>query len=225
MLIVLEGLDGAGKSTQLKMLSDYVAASGREVEHLHFPRYDAPVFGGMIAGYLRGDYGAIDAVHPQIVALLFAEDRRTAAPLLREKLEAGKCVILDRYVYSNIAFQCSKTDSPVEAHSLRDWILDVEYRQFGIPVPDLNLFLDVPISFVDDKLRNAREGSDRDYLEGGSDIHEADIEFQKKVRAIYLEQCEADPRFLRIDCAGKDGRMLPAEAIFERIKTHIDSLI
>ena len=111
MLIVLEGLDGAGKSTQLKMLSDYVAAGGKEVEHLHFPRYDAPVFGNMIARYLRGDYGAIDAVHPQIVALLFAEDRRTAAPLLREKLDEGKCVILDRYVYSNIAFQCSKTAS------------------------------------------------------------------------------------------------------------------
>ncbi|MBO4571221.1 MAG: dTMP kinase [Bacteroidales bacterium] len=225
MLIVLEGLDGAGKSTQLKMLSEYMAACGKEVEHLHFPRYDAPVFGGMIAGYLRGDYGAIDAVHPQIVALLFAEDRRTAAPMIREKLEAGRCVILDRYVYSNIAFQCSKAASDEEARALRDWILDVEYRQFGIPVPDLNLFLDVPISFVDDKLRNAREGSDRDYLEGKSDIHEASIEFQKRVRAIYLEQCEADPGFRRIDCSGKDDRMLPAEAIFERIKAQIDSLI
>ena len=225
MLIVLEGLDGAGKSTQLKMLSEYVASCGKEVEHLHFPRYDAPVFGGMIASYLRGDYGAIDAVHPQIVALLFAEDRRTAAPLIREKLEAGRYVILDRYVYSNIAFQCSKTASAEEAHALAKWILEVEYGQFGIPMPDLNLFLDVPISFVDDKLRNAREGSDRDYLEGKSDIHEASIEFQKRVRAIYLEQCEADPGFRRIDCSGKDGRMLSAEAIFQRIRTHIDELI
>jgi dTMP kinase len=225
MLIVLEGLDGAGKSTQLKMLSDYVAASGKEVEHLHFPRYDAPVFGNMIARYLRGDYGAIDAVHPQIVALLFAEDRRTAAPLLREKLGEGKCVILDRYVYSNIAFQCSKTASEEESRALRDWILKTEYETFGIPRPDLNLFLDVPIAFVDDKLRNAREGSDRDYLEGGSDIHEASIEFQKRVRAIYLDQCASDPGFRRIDCSGKDGRMLPAEAIFEKIRTQIDTLI
>lgn len=225
MLIVLEGLDGAGKSTQLKMLSDYMSGSGREVEHLHFPRYDAPVFGEMIARYLRGDFGAIDAVHPQVVALLFAEDRRGAAPMLREKMESGKCVILDRYVYSNIAFQCSKTASPGEARALRDWILDVEYRQFAIPVPDLNLFLDVPISFVDDKLRNAREGSDRDYLEGGSDIHEADIEFQKRVRAIYLEQCQADPGFIRIDCSDEDGAMLPADAVFGRIKSHIDGII
>ncbi len=70
MLIVLEGLDGAGKSTQLKMLSDHIAAKGLQVDYLHFPRYDAPVIGGMIAGFLRGDFGAIDQVHPQVVAYL-----------------------------------------------------------------------------------------------------------------------------------------------------------
>ena len=223
MLIVLEGLDGAGKSTQLRMLSEYAAQRGLEVDYLHFPRYDAPVFGEMIARYLRGDYGAIDAVHPQIVALLFAEDRRTAADALREKLDAGHCVILDRYVYSNIAFQCAKLPDSEEAAALRDWILQTEYGTFGIPVPDLNLFLDVPISFVDAKLHNAREGEDREYLEGKSDIHEADIRFQMRVRAVYLEQCERDPKFLRIDCSDPEGHMLPAEEIFERIKAHLDS--
>lgn len=225
MLIVLEGLDGAGKSTQLKMLSDHIATSGRQVDYLHFPRYDAPIFGEMIARYLRGDYGSIEQVHPQIVALLFAEDRRTAAPLIREKLDAGHCVILDRYVYSNIAFQGSKLSDPKESKALCDWIFDVEYRQFGIPVPDLNLFLDVPISFVDEKLHNSREGSDRDYLEGKGDIHEADIEFQKRVRAIYLDRCSRDKDFIRIDCSGTDGRMLPAEAIFERIRTQVDTIL
>lgn len=225
MLIVLEGLDGAGKSTQLKMLSDHIAATGRQVDYLHFPRYDAPVFGEMIARYLRGDYGSIEQVHPQIVALLFAEDRRTAAPLIREKLDAGHCVILDRYVYSNIAFQGSKMPDPKESEALCDWIFDVEYRQFGIPVPDLNLFLDVPISFVDEKLHNTREGSDRDYLEGKGDIHEADIEFQKRVRAIYLDRCKRDKGFIRIDCSDGAGHMLPAEAIFERIRTQVDTIL
>ena len=218
MLIVLEGLDGAGKSTQLRMISEYMSQSGKQVDFLHFPRYDAPVFGEMIAGFLRGDYGSIDQVHPQIVALLFAEDRRTAADSLREKLAEGHCVILDRYVYSNIAFQCSKLADPAEAEALRNWILDVEYTQFGIPVPDLNIFLDVPISFVDENLHNEREGSDRDYLEGKKDIHEADIEFQKKVRAIYLDQCRRDSGFIRVDCSDETGHMLPAERIFEKIR-------
>ena len=226
MLIVLEGLDGAGKSTQLKMLSAHLAARGLQVDYLHFPRYEAPVIGGMIAGFLRGDFGAIDQVHPQVVAYLFAEDRRDAAPLIREKLAAGHCVILDRYVYSNIAFQCSKMPDEASAERLRDWIFDTEYRQFAIPKPDLNLFLDVPISFVDDKLRHSREGDDhRDYLEGKSDIHEKDIEFQKGVRRIYLAQCERDPQFRRIDCSDAAGRMLPAEAIFAKIAAEADKLL
>ena len=226
MLIVLEGLDGAGKSTQLKMLSDHVAARGIQVDYLHFPRYEAPVIGGMIAGFLRGDFGAIDQVHPQVVAYLFAEDRRDAAPLIREKLAEGHCVILDRYVYSNIAFQCSKMPDAAAAERLRDWIFDTEYREYAIPKPDLNLFLDVPISFVDDKLHHSREGDDhRDYLEGKSDIHEADIEFQKRVREVYLAQCARDPQFIRIDCGDDRGRMLPAEAIFAKIAAAADNLL
>lgn len=218
MLIVLEGLDGAGKSTQLRMISEHLTGSGRQVDYLHFPRYDSPVFGEMISRFLRGDYGSIGQVHPQIVALLFAEDRHNAARSLKAKLDAGHCVILDRYVYSNIAFQCAKLEDPKEAESLRDWIIDLEYKHFGIPVPDLNIFLDVPASFVDDNLHNVREGSDRDYLEGKSDIHEADMDFQRKVRAIYLEQCRRDSTFIRIDCSDNEGRMLQAESIFDKIK-------
>lgn len=225
MLIVLEGLDGAGKSTQLRLLSDYVAARGRDVEHLHFPRYDAPVIGDMIAGFLRGDFGAIDTVHPKVVAHLFAQDRREAAPMIREKLASGKCVVLDRYVYSNIAFQCSKMDDVAEASALRDWIFHTEYEVFGIPKPDLNIFLDVPISFVDDKLKHSREGDDnREYLHGKADIHEASIEFQKKVRDIYLKQCELDSSFMRVDCSSASGSMLPSEEIFAKIRFHVDKL-
>ena len=225
MLIVLEGLDGAGKSTQLKMLSDHVAATGRKVDYLHFPRYDAPVIGGMIAAFLRGDFGAIDQVHPQVVAYLFAEDRRDAAPLIREKLAAGHCVVLDRYVYSNIAFQCSKMPDEASAERLRDWIFDTEYREYGIPKPDLNLFLDVPISFVDAKLKLNRKGGDRAYLEGKSDIHEADIRFQVKVREHYLDECRRDPQFIRIDCSDPAGNMLPAADIFRRIRHEIDACL
>ena len=95
MLIVLEGLDGAGKSTQLKMVTSYFASLGRKVDYLHFPRYSAPLYGELIAKFLRGDFGAIDQVHPQLVALLFAEDRRDAAGLLRSWTDQGHVVVLD----------------------------------------------------------------------------------------------------------------------------------
>lgn len=225
MLIVLEGLDGAGKSTQLKMVTSYFTSQGRKVEYLHFPRYAAPVYGELIAKFLRGDFGAIDQVHPQLVALLFAEDRRTAAAGIRSWMEEGRVVILDRYVYSNIAFQCAKISDEAEAAALRDWIFALEYQHNDIPRPTLNLFLDVPISFVDAKLKLNRKGGDRAYLEGKSDIHEADIRFQVKVREHYLDECRRDPQFIRIDCSDAGGDMLPAADIFRRIRHEIDACL
>ena len=185
--------------------------------YIHFPRYDAPVYGDLIGKFLRGGFGSIDAVHPQLVALLYAEDRRTAVPQMLEAVKDGGILLLDRYVYSNIAYQCAKIEDESEREELRKWIRDTEYGDFGLPVPDLNIFLDVPIGFVEKKLESPRLGGDRDYLAGQSDIHEADIEFQKKVRQVYLRQCEEDPNFIRIDCGDREGRMLPPDAIFSSI--------
>ena len=225
MLVVLEGLDGAGKSTQVKKLREYLESLFGNLEYIHFPRYDAPVYGELISRFLRGDFGSNEAVHPQLVALLFAEDRHGAAPGMKKVLAAGGTVLLDRYVYSNIAYQCAKLKDAEEAADLREWIFNTEYGDFDLPRPDLNIFLDVPIGFVESKLKSQRGGADREYLEGGQDIHEADIEFQKRVRDIYRRQCEIDPKFIRIDCSDVNGNMLPPGAIFDKVKTVVDSAI
>jgi dTMP kinase len=218
MLIVLEGLDGAGKSTQIKMLKSYILSKNMKLRYLHFPRYDAPVWGELIAKFLRGDFGTIDQVHPQLVALLYALDRADAGSVIRAWMQADCCVLLDRYVYSNIAYQCSKLKEEDEKRELREWILKLEYEHYNIPRPDINIFLDVPISFVDEKLKAERNSGDRDYLHGKQDIHEENIAFQKGVREIYLKEIEEDKDFTRVDCSGADGIMLPADAIFEKIK-------
>ena len=225
MLVVLEGLDGAGKSTQVKKLRTYLESLFGSLEYVHFPRYDAPVYGDLISRFLRGDFGSNETVHPQLVALIFAEDRHGAAPAMKATLENGGSILLDRYVYSNIAYQCAKLKDDQEAERLRDWIFNTEYGDFALPKPDLNIFLDVPISFVESKLKSERSGDDRDYLEGAQDIHEADIEFQKKVRSIYQRQCELDPKFIRIDCSDEYGMMLPPGAIFEKVKAVVDSAL
>ena len=141
MLVVLEGLDGAGKSTQVKKLRAYLEKICPELEYIHFPRYDAPVYGDLISRFLRGDFGSNEAVHPQLVALMFAEDRHGAAPAMRKALSEGGTVLLDRYVYSNIAYQCAKLPDPDERERLRNWIIDTEYGDFALPKPDLNIFL------------------------------------------------------------------------------------
>lgn len=223
MLVVLEGLDGAGKSTQVRKLKEYLAHQCPELEYIHFPRYDAPVYGELIGRFLRGDFGSNQEVHPQLVALLFAEDRHEAAPEMKRILSAGGMVLLDRYVYSNIAYQCAKLQDPAEREVLRRWILDTEYGDFGLPKPDLNIFLDVPIGFVEKKLEDVRKGSDRTYLHGAQDIHEADILFQQEVRAIYRQQASLDSKFIRVDCANSDGGMLPPDAIFEKVRRVVEN--
>lgn len=222
MLVVIEGLDGSGKSTQVKRLRSYLESKTDNLEYIHFPRYDAPVYGELIGKFLRGGFGSIDSVHPQLVALLYAEDRHGAAPQMRRTLDEGGIVLLDRYVYSNIAYQCAKIDDPQEREALRKWIFDTEYGQFGLPKPDLNIFLDVPIGFVEKKLEAGRKGDDREYLEGKTDIHEADIEFQKRVREVYVSQCEMDPDFIRFDCRACDGSMLPPDEIAAAIMATVD---
>lgn len=218
MLVVLEGLDGAGKSTQVKKLREYLEGVCGSLEYIHFPRYDAPVYGDLIGKFLRGGFGANDAVHPQLVALLFAEDRHGASEEMKKILAAGGTVLLDRYVYSNIAYQCAKMPDDEGAEELRKWIFETEYGVFDLPKPDLNIFLDVPIGFVENSLRKQRSGDDRDYLAGAQDIHEADIEFQKRVREMYRRQAALDPSFVVVDCSDENGCMLPAEVIFEKVK-------
>ena len=225
MFIVLEGLDGAGKSTQITKLKDMFNQRGVATEYLHFPRFDAPVYGDLISRFLRGDFGTNESVHPQLVALIFAEDRHGAAPEMKKRLAEGGHILLDRYVYSNIAYQCAKLSDEAEADRLRDWIFNTEYGNFSLPVPDLNIFLDVPIGFVESKLKSQRGGQDREYLEGAQDIHEADIQFQIKVRDIYRKQCERDPKFIRIDCSDENGEMLPPGAIFAKIQAAVDAAI
>ncbi len=225
MLIVLEGLDGAGKSTQVKKLREYLEKVTPSLEYIHFPRYGAPVYGDLISRFLRGDFGTNETVHPQLVALLFAEDRHGAGPGIRKALEEGKTVLLDRYVYSNIAYQCAKLHDVNERKNLRDWILTTEYGPFNLPRPDINIFLDVPIDFVKENLASHREGADRAYLEGTQDIHEASISFQKDVREMYLAETVSDPHFIRVDCSDKNGRMLPPGDIFQKVKDIISRVL
>ena len=225
MFIVLEGLDGAGKSTQIAKLSEMFRERGVESEYLHFPRFDAPVYGELIARFLRGDLGSLEQVNPYLVALLYAGDRADAARTIRGWLAEGKVVIVDRYVYSNIGYQCAKMPSSDERRALRDWILKTEFEEFDIPRPDLSLFLDVPFAFTTKKLTEVREGDDRAYLNGGKDIHESSLDLQRHVREVYLEAASECGDLKVVDCSTDDGAMASPETIYERIMEYVNAVL
>ncbi len=223
--IVLEGLDGAGKSTQVKMLQNMLASNGLQYEYLHFPRFDSPVYGELIARFLRGELGGLDDVNPYLVALIYAGDRQNAADMIRGWLAQGKVVIVDRYVYSNIGYQCAKITDKNKRQELRDWILNLEYEYNAIPKPDVSLFLDVPFRFTEKKLTEVRKGDDREYLKGKKDIHEASLLFQQHVREVYLEQAVSDPNLKVINCADNSGNMASPDEIFAMVKKALKGFI
>lgn len=212
-LFVIEGVDGSGKSTQLKFLKEFLKTKGYDCELLHFPRTEAPYFGELIARFLRGEFGTLNEVDPYLVALLYAGDRKDAADEIRSWLGEKKIVLLDRYTYSNIAYQCAKIDDQKSQDKLMKWILSLEFNHFAIPKPDLNFFLDVPSSFTEKKLLSDRAGEDRNYLNGTRDIHEDSLNFQKKVREIYLRVARSDDRLVVVNCCNQFGRMQPPEEI------------
>ena len=225
MFIVLEGVDGSGKSTQIANLRRMFAELGVESEYLHFPRFDAPYFGDLIARFLRGELGTIDQVDPYIVALLYAGDRADMAPQIRKWQEEGKVVIVDRYVYSNIGYQCAKIADKEARLCLNDWILNLEYEVNKIPRPDVSLFLDVPFAFTEKRLTEQREGDDRSYLNGAADIHEQSLSLQQRVREVYIESAERDSELVVVDCSNAEGAMASPEEIFARIEEKITPLL
>ena len=224
MFIVIEGLDGAGKSTQLKKIREHFAQKGLECRDVHFPRFDTPVYGELIAKFLRGELGDLNNVNPYLVALLYAGDRAEAKQTIENWLKNGKVVVLDRYLYSNIAYQCAKVGTKEEQKELRNWIFDLEYNHNKIPKPDLSIFLNVPMSFTKSKLEKNREGEDRDYLKGKKDIHEASLSFQDKVREVYLEQEKLDSSFSVVNCCDEENNMLCSDDVFAKILEKIEKI-
>jgi dTMP kinase len=214
-LFVIEGVDGAGKSTQIKLLRDFFSEKGYICEYLHFPRTESPYFGELIARFLRGEFGTIGEVDPYLVALLYAGDRKDASEMIQHWLKDGKIVLLDRYTYSNIAYQCAKLKKISEQDKLMHWILALEFDHFSIPRPDLNIFLDVPYAFTEKKLSGPRTGEDRSYLNGSRDIHEESMDFQKKVRDLYLRVSQTDDRLAVVNCCNSEEAMLTPDEIFE----------
>ncbi len=215
--IVIEGLDGSGKSTQIQLIRDYFSRENISYQYLHFPRTAVEPFGGLVAAFLRGDFGNIGEVHPRLVSLLYAMDRFDAKQVLEDWLDQNTLVLADRYVYSNIAFQCAKIDDPVLRQELSDWIWQLEFEYFKIPKPHLSLYLDVPFSFITNNLTRQRKGADRDYLAGKNDIHEDDLGFQQKVHDVYRWQVRSRKDFIPVNCSLSGNKVKSPGEIFSEI--------
>lgn len=214
---VIEGLDGCGKTTQLNMLTEVFSRKGMPCKYLHYPMLNNGVYGTLVAEFLRGEFGGIEQVHPKLVALLFANDRMESAEQIRSWLRDGYNVLCDRYVYSNIAYQCAKLPTDAQKQQLKDWILQFEFGHNNLPVPYKSLFLHVPFSFVQQSLTSKRTGDDRNYLAGKDDIHEQNLAFQQQVYNEYVKLLNTEENLTEVRCFDEPNCFLDKDTIHHRI--------
>jgi len=212
-IIVIEGLDGSGKSTQIELLKAKFEAMKIDYKYIHFPMLNQGEYGKLIAEFLRGEYGALKNVHPKLVAVLFANDRKEHVEKINHWLRDGYCVLMDRYVNSNIAFQCAKLDDISEKEKLKKWILDFEYNYNKLPLPAVSFFLNVSLEVIYNALSNERSGDGRKYLQGKQDIHEKSLTLQKKVHEEYLKMLTEQYNFISIDCCDENNNLLNPKVI------------
>lgn len=197
-LIVLEGIDGSGKSTQAKLLkADY---------RLAFPRYDK-FFGKIIKWLLHLKYG--QKINPYVLAFLFASDRFCAKPLINCRLKEGKTVVLDRYTGSSQAHQGAKF-STKKQQEIIDWIDWLENKLFHLPQPDKVILLNVPPKISKKLMQTRRE----------KDAAEKDFNYQQKTFQLYCQLAKVK-KWQIINCV-KEEKLLAPKEIHAQIRSRLN---
>jgi dTMP kinase len=219
-LIAIEGIDGSGKRTQLDLLSKALAQRGVPLYCISFPRYQSS-FGQLVARYLNGDFGPLNAVDPHLSAVLFSGDRFEARPQLESELAAGRTVLADRYIASNLAHQTARLATAQQEEFLA-WLRHIEYDIYGLPREDLVLYLRLPASHAHELV--ARKAA-RDYTHLRRDIQEADVRHLECATAVY-DRLARQPHWLTVECLDTSrGALRPAEEIAREVLAAVSALL
>ena len=186
MLLAIEGIDGAGKGTLCQALLIQAKKRGIRSASLSFPRYGETQFSDLVARYLRGEMGIKNQVPARYAALLYGGDRFESRDVLLALIADNDLVILDRYIYSNIAYNVAKLP-PAEQAELIAWIEELELGMFELPRPDLTLLLATSTELAD---RLVGKKDKRSYTKQTRDIHEADRDYLSRVSEVYGKLAE-----------------------------------
>lgn len=210
--IVIDGSDGAGKKTQTDLLIARLKSEGYDIASYDFPNYDS-FFGKMVGRYLNGEFGEVGEISPYLTALTYAGDRWQASQSIRSDLDSGKIVISNRYAQSNMGFGSANFETQKEKDDFLDWMHELEFQIYGIPKPDLVIYLYVPYQ-ISQKLVDKK--AKRSYTDLKRDIHEKNTDFLKRVEQSYLMLADKYPEWCKIDCV-KDGQIMSIEEIAKKV--------
>ena len=217
-LIVIEGTDGSGKSTQFKLLTQRLEAEHKTFQKLVFPQYSEPS-SALIRMYLGGEFGTKPSdVNAYAASAFYAVDRYASfKKVWGDWYQNGGLIVSDRYTTSNAVHQASKEPEENQAAFLQ-WLYDFEYHKLGLPAPDLVIYLDVPTDFTEAMMRRREADTNTQ-----ADIHEQDM--------TYLATCRRTGRMAAeyygwkvIRCV-ENGKMRTIEDIHEEIYRHITACL
>ena len=217
-LIVLEGTDGSGKSTQFRLMAERLTQENREFRRLVFPRYSQES-SALIRMYLGGEFGTKPSdVNAYAASAFYAVDRYASYKQdWGQWYEEGGLVLSDRYTTSNAVHQASKEEGDARGAFL-NWLYEFEYDKLGLPKPDLIIYLDVPTDFTE-KLMRGREAA----TGTKADIHEKDLQYLATCRETGREAA-AFYGWTVIECV-RDGAMRSIEDIHEEIYRHVTACL
>ncbi len=214
-LIVIEGSDGSGKTTQLQLLKKYIDEKKIKTQTVDFPQYYDSFYGKFIARYLRGEFGDLATVNPYLISFPYALDRLAAAKKIYSWLKSGKIVLLNRYTPSNLAHQSSRLEKKEREEYLK-WSLELEYKENKLPPEDLVVFLYVPYKYAQRLMQNT-DRAGRAYTKGKTkDIVEGNVAYLKNSEKAYLGLLERFSHWVKIDCV-KEGKLLSIEEIHNEV--------
>lgn len=220
--IIFEGMDGSGKATQVRLLTEHLKQEGRNVRKIDFPRHgELPAY--FVDTYLNGKYGTAEDVGPYRGSIFYTLDRYDAGFDIKKWLEQGEIIIADRYVASNIGHQGGKIKDREERKKYFDWLYNLEYNLFKIPKPSITFILKTSPEL---SLKMANNITDKDkkerrksYLgdDKKQDIHERDSSHQVATLESYLHAAEVFPEEFRVIECIENNKLLPSEEIHEII--------
>jgi dTMP kinase len=214
-LIVIEGTDGSGKTTQTELLIERLKKENIPSESLRFPRYEDNLFGKLIRECLDGYHGNFMSLDPKIASVLYACDRLETMTKIREWLREGKIVLLDRYVSSNQIHQGGKIKGERDRVEFLEWLSKMEYEKLAIILPDAVIYLEMPFEISKTLIENRI---------GTKDLADEDWEYLANSKAAGVYMCEREKSWQMIDCAPK-GDLLPKEEIADEIWERVRGII
>ncbi|MDD5953625.1 MAG: deoxynucleoside kinase [Firmicutes bacterium] len=217
-LIVIEGTDGSGKSTQFRLLTERIASEGYDFQKLVFPQYKEES-SALIRMYLGGEFGARPTdVNAYAASAFYAVDRYASyKKVWGQWYEQGGLVLSDRYTTSNAVHQASK-EPPDRQGDFLKWLYEFEYDKLGLPRPDLVIYLDVPTDFTERMMRSREAATNT-----SADIHEQDLQYLRTCRQTG-KAAAAFYGWTVIDCV-RDGTMRSIADIHEEIYRHVRTLL